>query len=72
MHKKLVPDGRTHRLSVLVASMLVYASSIAWSSRDEGDGCGVDRTHHYCGGALISVSRPARLTLSVAVVAYSS
>jgi len=34
MLKKLVPDGRTHRLSVLVASMLAYASNVAWSSRD--------------------------------------
>lgn len=49
MHKKLVPDGRTHRLSVLVASMLAYASSIAWSSRDEGDRCGVNRTHPLLG-----------------------
>ena len=37
MLKKLVPDGRTHRLSVLVASMLAYASSIAWSNRDTDD-----------------------------------
>ena len=40
MLKKLVPDGRTHRLSVLVASMLAYASNVAWSSRvadDEDD-----------------------------------
>jgi hypothetical protein len=37
MLKKLVPDGRTHRLSVLVASMLAYASSVAWSSRDTDD-----------------------------------
>jgi len=29
MLKDLVPDGRTHRLSVLVASMLAYASSVA-------------------------------------------
>ena len=37
MLKKLVPDGRTHRLSVLVASMLEFASGIAWSSRDKDD-----------------------------------
>lgn len=37
MLKGLVPDGRTHRLSVLVASMLAYASSIAWSNRDPDD-----------------------------------
>ena len=37
MLKKLVPDGRTHRLSVLVASMLAYASNDAWSSRDPDD-----------------------------------
>ena len=37
MLKRLVPDGRTHRLSVLVASMLAYASSIAWSRRDADD-----------------------------------
>lgn len=36
MLKKLVPDGRTHRLSLLVASMLAYASSTAWSRRDTG------------------------------------
>ena len=37
MLKGLVPDGRTHRLSVLVASMLAYASNVAWSSRDADD-----------------------------------
>ena len=37
MLKKLVPDGRTHRLSVLVASMLAYASDVAWSSGDTDD-----------------------------------
>ena len=37
MLTKLVPDGRVHRLSVLVASMLAYASSIAWSSRNSND-----------------------------------
>ena len=39
MLKKLVPDGRTDRLSVLVASMLAYASSVARTSRgsDEED-----------------------------------
>ena len=34
MLKKLVPHGRTHRLSVLVASMLAYASSVASSRGD--------------------------------------
>lgn len=37
MLKELVPDGRTHRLSVVVASMLAYASSVASSNRDPGD-----------------------------------
>jgi hypothetical protein len=37
MLKGLVPDGRTHRLSVLVASMLAYASRIAWSRRNLDD-----------------------------------
>ena len=37
MLKKLVPAGRTHRLSVVVASMLAYASSIASSRRDADD-----------------------------------
>jgi hypothetical protein len=40
MLKRLVPDGRTHRLSMLVASMLAYASSIAGcrrTSEDEND-----------------------------------
>jgi len=30
MLKQLVPDGRTHRLSVVVAGMLQYASKIAY------------------------------------------
>ncbi len=37
MLKELVPGGRTHRLSVLVASMLAYASSVASSTRDTDD-----------------------------------
>lgn len=37
MLKELVPDGRTHRLSVLVASMLAYASRAAWSDDDDLD-----------------------------------
>jgi|GEM_PF-7033049 len=37
MLKELVPGGRTHRLSVLVASMLAYAASIAESSGDPDD-----------------------------------
>lgn len=37
MLKNLVPAGRTHRLSVVVASMLAYASSVASSRRDTDD-----------------------------------
>ena len=34
---ELVPDGRTHRLSLLVASMLAYASRVARSGSDSED-----------------------------------
>ncbi|MHC4444662.1 MAG: hypothetical protein ACYTA5_18860 [Planctomycetota bacterium] len=37
MLKELVPQGRTHRLSVLVASMLAYASDIAASKQTDID-----------------------------------
>lgn len=37
MLKELVPGGRTHRASVLVASMLAYASSIPEYSGDPDD-----------------------------------
>ena len=37
MLKELVPSGRTERLSVLVASMLAYASSIAEYTDDQDD-----------------------------------
>ncbi len=37
MLRELVPDGRMHRLSVLVASMPAYASSMARSSADSED-----------------------------------
>ncbi len=37
MLRKLVPHGRTHRLSVVVAGMLAYASCIASASRDDED-----------------------------------
>jgi len=33
--RELVPDGRTHRLSVVVASMLQYALTVGQSKRDE-------------------------------------
>lgn len=33
MLKELVPDGRTHRLSVVVASMLIYASQVLNAGR---------------------------------------
>jgi hypothetical protein len=36
----LVPDGRTHRLSVVVASMLAYAAAIASAKR------GTDKEDH--------------------------
>jgi hypothetical protein len=35
MLRELVPDGRTHRLSVVVASMLQYALTVADSKHDE-------------------------------------
>ena len=37
--RKLVPDGRTHRLAVMVAGMLHYAAAVATARRrrrDEG------------------------------------
>ncbi len=38
MLRKLVPDGRTHRLSVMLAGMLQYAAVMAAANRDkEGD-----------------------------------
>ncbi|NOT56009.1 MAG: hypothetical protein HOP18_15525 [Deltaproteobacteria bacterium] len=38
MLQELVPHGRTHRLSVVLAGMLQYAASIAAADRkDEGD-----------------------------------
>ena len=37
MLKALVPNGRTHRLAILVASMLAYASEIAWSDGEVDD-----------------------------------
>lgn len=40
MLSNLVPDGRTHRLSVVVASMLTYASDIASAKR------GTDKEDH--------------------------
>ena len=35
MLRKLVPDGRTHRLSVMLAGLLQYAAVMADASRDE-------------------------------------
>lgn len=35
MLKVLVPHGRTHRLSVMLASMLQYAASVAEPNQDE-------------------------------------
>ncbi|MFQ5800061.1 MAG: hypothetical protein ACE5JU_13905 [Candidatus Binatia bacterium] len=38
MLRKLIPDGRTHRLSVMLAGMLQYAAVMADANRDkEGD-----------------------------------
>lgn len=37
MLRKLVPDGRTHRLSVMLAGMLQYAAVMAAASRDEDE-----------------------------------
>ena len=36
MLRRLVPDGRTHRLSVVVAGMLQYAYLIAAEHQDDG------------------------------------
>ena len=35
MLKRLVPEGRTHRLSVVVAGMLQYATNVASEKEDE-------------------------------------
>ncbi len=35
MLRELVPDGRTHRLSVMLAGMLDYAAAIAAADQDE-------------------------------------
>ena len=37
MLRKLVPDGRTHRLAVMVAGMLQYAVEVAATQQDEED-----------------------------------
>ena len=37
MLRKLVPDGRTHRLAVMLAGMLHYAAAMAGSRGDEED-----------------------------------
>ena len=37
MLANLVPDGRTHRISVLVAGMLQYALAVAGDEQDQGD-----------------------------------
>jgi hypothetical protein len=37
MLRKLVPDGRTHRLAVMLAGMLQYAAAMADSREDEED-----------------------------------
>ncbi len=37
MLRELMPDGRTHRLSLLVASILAYAARVARSSSDSED-----------------------------------
>ncbi|HSD83915.1 MAG TPA: hypothetical protein VLG46_08660 [Anaerolineae bacterium] len=37
MLRRLVPEGRTHRLSVVVASMLQYAYLIASENQDDED-----------------------------------
>lgn len=35
MLRELVPDGRTHRLSVMLAGMLHYAAALAAANQDE-------------------------------------
>ncbi len=37
MLRELVPGGRTHRLSVMLAGMLHYAATIAAADQDEGE-----------------------------------
>jgi len=37
MLRELVPGGRTHRLSVMLAGMLHYAAAIAAADQDEGE-----------------------------------
>jgi len=37
MLRKLVPDGRTHRLAVMLAGMLQYAAAMAGTAGDEED-----------------------------------
>jgi hypothetical protein len=37
MLRRLVPDGRTHRLAVMLAGMLQYAAAMADSREDEED-----------------------------------
>jgi len=37
MLRKLVPDGRTHRLAVMVAGMLQYAAAVAPVNGDEDE-----------------------------------
>jgi hypothetical protein len=37
MLRKLVPDGRTHRLAVMLAGMLQYAAAMAVAAGDEED-----------------------------------
>jgi hypothetical protein len=36
MLRKLVPDGRTHRLAPLIAGMLQYAAAIAYEQSENG------------------------------------
>ena len=37
MLRELVPDGRTHRLSVMLAGMLHYAAALAAANQDEAE-----------------------------------
>jgi hypothetical protein len=46
MLRKLVPDGRTHRLSVILAGMLHYAATMAAAAKQ-------NKKEHSLAGSLI-------------------
>lgn len=48
MLRRLVPDGRTHRLAPMIAAMLQYASRISREKHGEGAGRGTAAHALYC------------------------